>query len=433
MERLHAAARRRSRFFWFGVLALLLYRGSAFGSTLESGSEVAEVVIQIASPRSGATIRNRDKLVAIRGSARSGAQEPFEFDVMIAIDVSRSTRFPSGIDVDRDGEIGFNPHQELIAPGTFPQEVVCSDPQDSILSAEIAAARMLVDSLSSEHSRVGVLTFSGEVDLESGKRKSPDQRDANLRIPLTGDFVSVRRVLDAIRAEGSHGATNFAAAIQLAVVELAGLAGASSVERPGARRVLQFLTDGIPSFPFGRGDMADPEDSEAAIAAARLAHKAGLTINSFALGGRALESPYAITEIARLTGGAYTPVRNPGEILAFLSSVSFANIEAVAITNLTTGEISRDVHVAPDGSFSSYVPVDPGRNELQIAVLASDGGESTILFDVNFEQTALTENELSIELERLRKRNKERLLLLERKRIRAFRELRKGVITLEQD
>ena len=126
-------------------------------------------------------------------------------------------------------------------------------------------------------------------------------------------------------------------------------------------------------------------------------------------------------------------MRNPGEILAFLSSVSFANIEAVAITNLTTDEISRDVHVAPDGSFSSYVPVDPGRNELQIAVLARDGGESTILFDVNFEQTALTENELSIELERLRKRNKERLLLLERKRIRAFRELRKGVITLEQD
>ena len=437
MQRLQAQARaeRRghSRRFGFGVLALLLYRGSAFAATLASGSEVAEVVIEIASPIAGATIRNREQLVALRGSARSGAEDPLHFDVMIAIDVSRSTRFPSGIDVDRDGEIGFNPHRELIAPGTYPDPVVCSDPEDSILAAEVAAAHMLVDALSAQRSRIGILTFAGDVDLESGKQKSPDQRDANLRIPLTGEFASVHRVLDAISAEGSHGATNFAAAIHLAVVELAGLGGAGSVARPGARRLLQFLTDGVPSFPFGRGDVADPEDSEAAISAARLAGKAGLTINSFALGAQALASPYAATEMARLTGGAYTPVRSPGEILAFLSGVSFANIEAVAITNLTTDEIIFDVHLSPDGSFSSVVPVDLGRNELRVAVLASDGGESTISFEINFEKSVLTENELLVELERLRRRNKERMLVLERKRIRAFRGVQKGVITLEQD
>jgi hypothetical protein len=197
--------------------------------------------------------------------------------------------------------------------------------------------------------------------------------------------------------------------------------------------VLQFLTDGVPTFPFGRGDMADPEDTEAAINAARLARKAGLTINSFALGRYALESPVATTEMARLTGGSYTPVRNPGEILAFLRSVSFANIEDVVITNLTTNDISFDVHLSPDGSFSGFVPVDLGRNLVEVTVLASDGGESTISLDVEFEKSGLTENELMVELGRVRKRNKEMMLMLERERIKAFRDRQKGVITVEEE
>ncbi|MCP4037596.1 MAG: VWA domain-containing protein [bacterium] len=404
----------------------------ALAANLEP-SDVGEVAIDIASPTSGEVIRNRVHVAAIRGSARSGTKDPLDFDVMIAIDVSKSTRFPSGIDVDEDGETGFNPLEELVAPGTYPEDVVCSDPDDSILGAEIKAARMLVDSLSAGRSRVGVLTFSGEVDLDSGERNSPDQKDAILRVPLTDDFAAVLSVLDTIRGEGSHGATNFSAAIRLAVVELVGLTGAQSETRPKARRLLQFLTDGVPTFPYGRGDTPDPEDTEEAIRAARLARKAGLTINSFALGRYALESPVATTEMARLTGGAYTPVRNPGEILAFLRSVSFANIEDVVITNLTTSDISYDVHLSPDGSFSGFVPVGLGRNEVQVTVLASDGGENSVSLDVDFEQAGLSENELVAELERVRKRNKEMMLLLEQKRIQAFRERQKGVVTIEAE
>jgi hypothetical protein len=415
------------------ILFIVTNGQNAVAAAFEPGSDVANVVIDIASPSAGETIRNRVHVASIKGSARSGAKDPLDFDVLIAIDVSKSTRFPSGMDIDEDGEIGFNPHEELIAPGTYPDEVVCSDAEDSILSAEIAAARMLVDSLSAGRSRVGILTFSGEVDLESGERNSPDQKDATLRIPLTDDFASVIEVLDKIHEERSHGATNFSAAIRLAVVELVGLNDARSVPRPDARRMLQFLTDGVPTFPFGRGDTADPEDTEAAINAARLARKAGLTINSFALGRYALESPVATTEMARLTGGAYTPVRNPGEILAFLRSVSFANIEDVVITNLTTHDISYDVHLSPDGSFSGFVPVDLGRNEVQVTVLASDGGESTVSLDVDFEKSELTENELLVELERVRKRNREMMTLLERERIRAFRERQKGIITIEEE
>ncbi len=396
-------------------------------------TDVGEVAIDIASPTSGEVVRNRVHVAAIRGSARSGTKDPLDFDVMIAIDVSKSTRFPSGIDVDEDGEVGFNPQEELVAPGSYPDDMVCSDPDDSILGAEIRAARMLVDSLSAGRSRIGVLTFSGEVDLETGERNSPDQQDALLRIPLTDDFPAVLGVLEEVRAEGSYGATNFSAAIRMAVVELVGLTGAKSEPRSNARRLLQFLTDGVPTFPYGRGDTPDPEDTEEAIRASRLARKAGLTINSFALGRYALESPVATTEMARLTGGAYTPVRNPGEILAFLRSVSFANIEDVVITNLTTNDISYDVHLSPDGSFSGFVPVGLGRNEVQVTVLASDGGENSVSVDVDFEQAGLTENELVVELERVRKRNKEMMLLLEQKRIQAFRERQKGVVTIEAE
>ena len=414
------------------VLVGLLAGRPALAATIEP-KEVGEVAIDIVSPKTSQTIRNRVHMATIRGTARSGAKDPLDFDVLIAIDVSKSTRFPSGTDVDQDGETGFNPLEELIAPGTYPEDVVCSDPDDTILGAEIKAARMLVDSLSGGRSRVGILTFSGEVDLASGERSSPDQKDAVVRMPLSNDFVSVLKVLDEIHAEGSHGATNFSAAIRLAVVELVGLPGAQSQVRPKARRLLQFLTDGVPTFPYGRGDAPDPEDTEEAIRAARLAHKAGLTINSFAIGRYALEFPVAATEMARLTGGAYTPVRNPGEILAFLSSVSFANIEDVVITNLTTQDVSYDVHLSPDGSFSGFVPMRLGRNKLQVTVLASDGGENSVLLDVDFEQAGLNENELVAELERVRRRNKQMMLLLERKRIQAFRERQKGVVTIEAE
>jgi hypothetical protein len=419
------------------VLTLSAASAASVASAADAASvertDVSEVAIDISSPSSGEIVRNRVHVAAIRGSARSGTRDPLDFDVMIAIDVSMSTRFPSGIDVDEDGEVGFNPQEELVVPGSYPDDMVCSDLDDSILGAEIRAARMLVDSLSAGRSRVGVLTFSGEVDLETGERRSPDQKDALLRIPLTDDFPAVLEVLEEVLAEGSHGATNFSAAIRMAVVELVGLTGAKSEPRSNARRLLQFLTDGVPTFPYGRGDTPDPEDSEEAIRAARLARKAGITINSFALGRYALESPVATTEMARLTGGAYTPVRNPGEILAFLRSVSFANIEDVVITNLTTNDISYDVHLSPDGSFSGFVPVGLGRNEVQVTVLASDGGENSVSLDVDFEQAGLTENELVAELERVRKRNKDMMLLLEQKRIQAFRERQKGVVTIEAE
>ena len=55
------------------------------------------------------------------------------------------------------------------------------------------------------------------------------------------------------------------------------------------------------------------------------------------------------------------PVQNPGDIISFLQGVTFANVEDVIFTNLTTREVSTDVELSPDGSFSGFVPVHRGR------------------------------------------------------------------------
>ena len=70
---------------------------------------------------------------------------------------------------------------------------------------------------------------------------------------------------------------------------------------------------------------------------------------------------------------------------------------------------------------------------MRVTVLASDGGENSVSLNVDFEQSGLTENELVVELERVRDRNKKMMLMLERKRIEAFRERQKGVITIEAE
>ena len=350
---------------------------------------------------------------------------------MIVMDVSGSTRAASGVDVDGDGEVGFNPQQELVPPGAFPPGMLSTDPEDSILHAEAAAAKALLAGLDSRRVRVGLLTFAGEVDPSTGQRRSVHQQDAWLEVPLTHDFEAVRRAIDAVVVRGPSGATNFSAGIRLGVTELADLPGARSTPRAGAQGVMLFLTDGVPSLPIGSGAVTDPGDIEAAISAAGLAKTAGIRINTYALGPQALTFPQAVTEVARVSLGTFTPVQNPGDIVALLQGVSFANIDDVVIANLTTGDFSTDVKLEPDGSFSGFVPVRPGRNQIRVTALASDGSRGNVTLELDFDRTQLTDLELARELERIRRMNKELLLLKERQKIDDFRSREKKELELE--
>jgi Mg-chelatase subunit ChlD len=324
-----------------------------------------------------------------------------------------------------------NPELELLPPGLYPEGTKSTDPDDSIIQAEAQAARALVKGLDARRVRVGLVTFAGEVDPTTGQRRSLDQQDAWLEVPLTSDVNQVLQAVEGVLARGPSGATNFAAGVRMGVRELAGLPGSRSQPRRNAKKVMLFLTDGVPSFPIGRGNMSDPGDVEASINAASLAKTAGITINTYALGPQALGAPQAVTEMARVSLGTYTPVRNPGDIIALLQGVSFANIEDVVLANLTTGELSTDVRLSPDGSFSGFVPVREGKNQVRITALASNGGRGTATLELTFSRSQLTTREMATELDRIRRMNKELLLLRERKRIDDFRNQEKKDLEIQ--
>jgi hypothetical protein len=414
---------------WLRALSYLPLLALAIGPP-SGAARGDQVRIRIDSPRPGDLVENRVDQAPIRGMAFADGEVPADYDVMIVMDISASTRAASGVDIDGDGVVGVNPHLELPS-GAFPENMLSTDPEDSILHAEAAAARSLVRSLDPQRVRVGLATFSGEVDPVTGHRRSPNQQDAWLELPLTHDHGAVLRGIDAVVARGAFGATNFAAGIRLGVTELAGLPGARSAPRESARRVMVFLTDGIPSLPIGRGDTTDPGDVEAAISAARLAQLAEIRINTYAIGPAALSYPHATVEVARVTLGTYTPVQSPGDIVALLQGVSFANVEDVVIANLTTGDFSTDIQLRPDGSFSGFVPVAAGRNQVRVTALASNGTRGSVTLDLHFARTQLTDLELARDLERIRRMNKELLLLKERTKIEEFRNRERKDLDLE--
>lgn len=412
---------------WSAVAALVL--GAVLPAAAARGESPVRILIE--SPTPGQTFKNKVHQAPIRGNAVADGERPADFDVMLVIDVSGSTAHASGVDVDGDGTVGFDPQLELVEPGRYPADMRSTDPDDTILAAEVRAAEALVKTLDPKRVRVGVISFSGEMDPRTGERLKFNQQDAWLEVPLTSDYRRAARAIRGILARGPHGGTNFAAGERLAVRELAGLSQAQSTPRPGAKPVMLFLTDGLPTFPIGTGGLTDPGDTEAALAAARLAHKAGITINTYALGQNALTNPIAATEMSRITLGNFMPVRNPGDIISFLQGVTFANIEDVVFTNLTTREVSTDVSLKPDGSFNGFVPVREGLNRVRVTALATDGAEGSVEIELNFERSGLSERELALELERIRERNKELMLLIESERIQQFRDQQRKVLEFE--
>jgi hypothetical protein len=283
--------------------------------------------------------------------------------------------------------------------------------------------------------QIGVVSFSGEVDPITRRRLGRGD-DALLERALTSDYTAVRRSLDAVLLRGPNGGTNMEAGVKLALRELAGLPGAVSQPRPNAKKVILFLTDGKPSLPFGLANVEDKADMLAAIDAAQLANVASVTMNVYGLGPSAIDYPVAATEMAKATGGLYTPVRRPGDIVALLSGVSFANVEDVVAVNLTLMEWAgpNDILLAPDGSFQGFVPVRPGLNRIRVSALASDGSRGETEFDLHFAQQGMTDLELSAERDRIRERNREIQLRLERERQNAFRKQeRERVLEIEVD
>ncbi len=321
--------------------------------------------VEIEHPYDGAVIG--DAMGAfLAGQALAPVGEYRPLDVFFVLDVSQSTSDPSGADINGNGVVaeGGGGLGGLFGLGT-------SDAGDSILAAEVAAARHFLERLDPRSTRVGIATFSGETYAMGGMRRARDV--AETVVPLTTDYEIVQSGLDRIIERGPHGMTHMAAGADQALIELLGWRGAISTPISKSEKHVIFLTDGRPTLPHEGNEAAN---TRAVLRAASRAARTGVHFHTFGIGEHALSGPVAIVSLAEETGGTFTPVRDPANLIDVIDEIQFAEIEELVVTNVTADAPAHELLSTADGLWSALVPLVPGRNEIVVKARTSDGREA---------------------------------------------------------
>ena len=341
----------------------------------DDASEASTVSLEIEHPSDGLVLGPSGCGLFVAG--RAG---PPELDVVIVIDTSVSTAAPSGADVDGDGQLGRPEFGEI----GFTRGDRSTDPGDSILSAEVAAARRLAQTLDPRRTRLGLVSFSGgPADLVRGEPVLPN---AVTRVPLTDDLAQLEEGLEALREGTPAGGTHMAAGIDQATIELLGLSGARSAADPSRSRAVVLLTDGTPTQPFGYDRPA--ENVRAALRAADRARRARIRVSTVAIGPLALEGPVAVVETAERTGGAFIPVRNTAGLLEAIEEVTVVNPVRVELANRSSGEMAREFRITPGGSWGGFVPLVPGDNTIEVVARTESGMEARRTVTATLDESA---------------------------------------------
>ncbi len=342
-----------------------------------------KVNLEVEFPPEGAVIGSNACGVFVAGRALALRGEMEHFDVAIVIDTSASTGGPTEADINGNGVIG------VVYGGALGSMFGASltDPGDSILAAEVAAARQLLRGLDPRSTRVAVIVFSGEAEEQGGTffgRGSA--KPATTLQALTSDYSRVESALNTVLAQGPGGLTHIAAGIDQATIELMGIKGALSRKDPTSHKVVLFLTDGVPTLPYG--PQFEAENVRAVLRAAGRSQYSDIKIHSFAIGPEALDAPVATVEMARRTGGYFTPVRHPGMLSDAIETVDFANIKEVVVRNATNGQVASPFRLTADGAWSGFLKLENGANQLQVSARADDAKAAQRTFTVRFDPNA---------------------------------------------
>ena len=381
-----SAPGRPSRF------ARLLCLGATLTFLLATGVDAAEQIwAELEYPRDGQLVREPFGLVEVRGWAGTGLRG--SHDVVIVIDRTASTFRPSGVDVDGDGKVGEI--VQVVVAGRRRRAI--TDPDDTIASAELVAARRLIERLNSKSTRMGIVTF-GRTERVLARIGTPPE--------------GLLAVLDELPARPEQGGTYFYGAI---IASMKVFEQASSGEGEARHRSIIFLSDGLPNEP------APPAFAEkAAVRASKHAARANIRIYSFALGTEVASRPDVFLRMARANGGELLIVEHPGEIVDYVPHVSLTKLRSVEMENLTTGESARAVRLFPDGTFDGYAPLAPGENLLRVTIHGEAGGSRSFDLSVVFEKTSSATpggmRRLELLLEQLRLRSIETQLAEEARR-----------------
>jgi len=289
-------------------------------------------------------------LLEVRG--HGGSRRGSGHDVVIAIDVSESTLEDTGIDLDGDGPLGrSDPALVAWLEGQAADDSLVErlrerqDFDDTVLAAELEAARVLSTRLDPHRFRVAILTFAEQAHVLAPLGSSRPQLEQALR-SLHQDFH--------LELAG----TNFAAAVELAHEILRPEPGVAD----DRLRSIVFLSDGAPTRPV-HGDRAERYAVTAAMAAAL----DGIHLYAFAIGPEAEAGLEVMERMAVWSGGRLETVSRPAMVVARLRQLDLVGMAEVSVVNKTTGVEARALRVFPDGSFDGFVELAKGRNRLRFA------------------------------------------------------------------
>ncbi len=180
-----------------------------------------------------------------------------------------------------------------------------------------------------------------------------------------------------------------------------------------------FFTDGQPTLPY---ENSPEQNVRSVLRAADQARRAHVVIHTFALGPEALDGPVAVVEMARISRGRFTPLRRPGDLVQVIENVNFANLDQLTVQNVTLKRPAAELVQKADGGFGALVPVQPGRNVIEVWARASDGTEARAQVAINHVANA---SGVATPAELVSLRNQlleKRIVTLRRERIESARE-----------
>lgn len=343
--------------------------GAVFALSGGAGAQEAAQLRVDAPPAGETTVAA--PLVEVRGQA--AARELSAHDLVLVLDLSESSLLPSGWDVDGDGANGRTDPAFLArheARPDFPPGVAArlreADFDDSVLAAQLAAARALLGRLDADgRHRIGIVVFSDRARVVAPLGASRAQLDKALD-----------RILDDFDRELRG--TNFGDALATAQLVLQPEVSGRSSGRPAGRdQSILLLSDGTPTLP-PHGDRA----RQHALYAANAAAAAGIRVFAFEL-SRASPGKSVLAELAARSGGHFERLDRPGDAIARLRRTDLVGLAELRIANLTTGKPARALRTFPDGSFDAFVELVPGVNRIVIDARTTAGknahAERTVL------------------------------------------------------
>ena len=282
-------------------------------------------------------------------SGWAGAGRPGAHDLVILIDVSGSTAYASGTDIDGDGLVGRRRSAKREAWRHFDPSFLSTDAGDTILAAELLATKHLVERIGGGRTRIGLVSFSSEPRIAA---------------PLGSDTAALEEALEKLDRGFGSGGTNMARALTRATDALVE-ARAEEAER---QQAVLILSDGDPTLPEGSAAQATRD-------AASRAGRLGIRIYSFELGFEAGSSG-VYASLAELSDGGHVRLAQPGQIVYELGFVNLTEVAEILIHNVTHERPARAIRVFPDGSFDGLVPLEPGENRIRVEARGIAGGHA---------------------------------------------------------